>query len=145
MTPEPMTVAGAGRALVIQTCLLAGNGPPTSVLICDDRPGVLHGLTRMLRPLPTLVDIDWVPDGFALLDTLAVRAAGLVLIGIHSGNTTGAEAVSLSLAMHPSTEIIVFGSLPDLDILAQAFARGARGLLLWEPDEPPDPRTAGVA
>jgi hypothetical protein len=43
--------------------------------------------------------------------------------------------------MHPSTVIIVVGSAADIDVLAMAYIRGPRGLLLWEPPAPPAPAT----
>ena len=101
MRHDRVAAATVGRSLISQTALLAGGGPVTSVLICDDRPGVIPGLTEMLRPLPALTALDWVPDGFALLDAVTTKV-GVVLIGIHHGSGTGVEAVTLLLSMHPS-------------------------------------------
>ena len=36
--------------------------------------------------------------------------------------------------MHPTAMIIVFGAPTDINVLAAAYARGARGLLPWNPD-----------
>ena len=140
MTSESITAAAAGRAALTDIWMLAGSVPIRSVLICDDRPWILQGLLDMLRPLPTLVDIDWVTDGFALVDAITARPADLILIGIHRANNTGAEATSLLLGMHPTAVIIVFGSPNDIDDLAAAYIRGARGLLPWEPTDPTGPR-----
>ena len=134
MTGESLTAASAGRAVLTDIWMLAGSGPIRSVLICDDRPRVLQGLLDMLRPLPAPVDIVWVPDGFALVDAIAAKPADLVLIGIHRANNTGAEATTLLLGMHPTATIIVFGSVTEIDVLAAAYLRGARGLLPWDPD-----------
>jgi hypothetical protein len=57
-----------------------------------------------------------------------------VLIGVHSGTTIGTQAIDLLLAAHPDAAPIVIGSITDLDLLAGAYARGAGGLLLWEPE-----------
>ena len=130
-----MATATVGRSLISQTALLAGGGPVTSVLICDDRPGVIPGLTEMLRPLPALTALDWVPDGFALLDAVTTSMVDVVLIGIHHGSGTGVEAVTLLLSMHPSMVIVVFGAAADIGPLAAAFTRGARALLLWPGDD----------
>ncbi len=137
MTTGSAVAESAGRAALTDIWTVAGSGPIRSVLICDDRPRILQGLLDMLRPLPALVDIDWVPDGFALVDAVTARPADLVLIGIHRANNAGAEATSLLLGMHPTAVIVVFGSHTDIDVLAAAYIRGARGLLLWDPDQPP--------
>lgn len=135
MIHDPTPAADA-RALITETCLLNGHGPPASVLICDDRPAALHNLSQMLRPLPFLLDISWAPDGFTLLDTVAARPVDLVLIGIHRANTTGTEATNLLLSMHPATVIIVYGTPADIHPLATTLTRGARGILLWNTELP---------
>jgi len=76
-----------------------------------------------------------VPDGTALLDAYQESATDQVLIGIHSGSTVGSQAISLLLEKHPTAAAIVFGSITDIDLLAAAYANGARGLLLWEPGQ----------
>ena len=128
------SLAAAGRAALTDIWMVVASGPIRSVLICDDRPGILQGLVDMLRPLPALVDIDWVTDGFALVDALTASRADLVLIGIHRASTAGAEATSLLLGKHPTAVIIVFGAPTEIDVLAAAYIRGARGLLPWNPD-----------
>jgi CheY-like chemotaxis protein len=142
MTDESPTAAAAGLSLITDIWMVAGGGPIRSVLICDDRPRIRQGLIDMLQPLPAPVDIGWVTNGFALVDAFTAESADLVLVGIHRANTTGAEGVSLLLGMHPTAVIIVFGSPADIDVLAGAFVRGARGILTWVPDEPPSGNAA---
>ena len=125
--------AATGRAGVSDIWAVAGSGPIRSVLICDDRPSVRQCLLDMLGPLPALVDIEWVTDGFALVDAFTARPVDLVLIGIHRASNKGAEATTLLLGMHPTAVIIVFGAPTNIDVLAAAHARGARGLLPWDP------------
>ncbi len=71
------------------------------------------------------------------MDAVEARPADLVLIGIHRANNSGAEATSLLLGLHPATVIIVSGSVDEIDVLAAAYIRGARGLIPWDPDQPP--------
>ena len=71
------------------------------------------------------------------MDALAAEPVDLVLIGVHPASPTGQDAIGLVLGMHPSTVIIVVGSTGDIDVLAMAYIRGPRGLLLWEPPAPP--------
>ena len=108
-------------------------GPRRSVLICDDRPGVRHELARALR-FDSLDLVREVPDAATLLAAYEESAVDRVLIGVHSGTTVGTEAVEILLAAHPDAAPIVIGSVTDLDLLAAAYARGAGGLLLWEPE-----------
>ena len=133
--------AAVGRALVVETCMIANGGPVTSVAICDDRPAVRQSLSEMLLPLPSLTNIDSVNDGFALIDVCAAGAVDIVLIGIHQATPTGDEAINLLLGMAPSTPVIVIGSIADIDRLVAATNRGARGLLLWDSPDQNSPET----
>jgi CheY-like chemotaxis protein len=143
MSIEPKPADG-NRAIVAWMCTFAGLHPPRSVLICDDRPAVRHSLAELLRPLPSLLQTRCVADGFAVVDAMAVDGVDLVLIGIHTASHIGHEAVELVLGIHPSTVIVVVGSAGDIDLLAPAYVRGARGMLLWEvPAHPGTDSTQG--
>src|SRR6478735_1872645 len=135
MHQHDSTTAASARALLTEICLVANSRPLTSVLICDDRPSVAQGLSEMLQPFPSRVDVACVRDGFALVDAYAASPADLVLIGVDGGNTEGDEAIGLMLGMNPSAVIVVVGSVVHLESLAAAYVRGAQGLLLWEPDQ----------
>ena len=57
-----------------------------------------------------------------------------MLIAIHARSTVGNEALTMLLGRHPAVAPIIVGSAADIDLLAEAYARGAGGLMLWEPD-----------
>jgi DNA-binding NarL/FixJ family response regulator len=108
----------------------------TSVLICDDRADVRCGFAdRVGQPefLAGNEQIVGVADGFALLQALEANPDAAVLIAIQSGSTTGMQAVTMLMGRHPAAAPILVGSAADIDLLAEAYARGAGGLLLWEP------------
>jgi DNA-binding NarL/FixJ family response regulator len=136
MTDDGDAAASAGREMMAGIWTVASSRPLTSVLICDDRPPAREAMSEMLGALPGLSDILCVTEGFELVDAFAARPADLVLIGIHHASTAGADATDLLLGLHPTAAVIVFGSPTETDILAAAYARGARGLLLWDPDNP---------
>jgi hypothetical protein len=56
-----------------------------------------------------------------------------VLIAIHADTTAGIDAINLLLGLHPRANTVVYGSVTDVELLAAAYARGAGGLLVWEP------------
>src|SRR6476660_6639787 len=127
-----------------------GMAPTSTVLICDDRPEVGRELSQTFRLyLPSIAPVNahLVADGFALVDAFEARPADLVLIGIHAGTTAGIDAINLLLGIHPQANTVVYGSVTDVELLAAAYARGAGGLLVWEPSSPgratrPPERTA---
>lgn len=136
MTRAHLTAAAA-RTLVVETCQLAVNRPVTSAIICDPRLSTQRSLSEMLGPLRSLVDVTCVSDGFALADAYSGQAADVVLIGIDRSSSSGVEAVDLQLAMHPHSVIITVGAVADADLLVAATVRGARGLLIWDANQPP--------
>ena len=136
MTDHGETAASAGREMMAGIWTVASSRPLRSVLICDDRPAARQAMFEMLGALPGLSDILCVTEGFELVDAYAARPVDLVLIGIHRASTAGADATDLLLGLHPTAMVIVFGSVTETDILAAAYVRGARGLLLWDFDHP---------
>jgi len=125
----------------IDTCL-GGRRPTdqgsertvTAILICDERPITRLTLSQAFGAIISASDIDCVSDGFALADAFAAKPADLVLIGYQVGRVGGAQATELLLSLYPSAAVIAFGSPDASGPLAVAVARGARGLLLWDPD-----------
>ena len=89
--PSYLAAASNARSYITAATMVAGRAPVTSVLICDDRPAVLRGLSEMLGPLRPVIDKRCVTDGFALVDAYTARPAELVLIGVHPGTGTGAD------------------------------------------------------
>ena len=112
----------------------AGWVPVRRVLICDERPRAVQVLTELVTAIPSVVDIDGVRDGFGAVDAFAAHPAGVVLIGIQAGRNTGTDAANLLLGMHPAAAVIVYGTAGDIGPLTAAVIRGARGLMLWNPD-----------
>ena len=113
------------------------DGPERTVagiLICDERPITGLTLSQAFGAFVSVSDIDWVSDGFGLADAFAAKPADLVLIGYQVGRVGGAQATDLLLGLYPSAAVIVFGSPDTSGVLAAAVARGARGLMLWDPD-----------
>ena len=134
--PDQMTGAAAARPTpsygVAPETAHGDQGLMRSVLICDDRAAVRLELSKTLR-LGASGPVLGVPDGDALLDAYENGARDQVLIGVHSGSTVGIHAVTLLLETHPDAAPFLFGSMNDIDLLADAYCRGAGGLLLWEP------------
>jgi DNA-binding NarL/FixJ family response regulator len=136
-------VNGAGTC-VGSRWLTPGRRPERSgagILICDERPLTRLTLSQTIGAIASLSDIGCVSDGFALADAFAAKPADLVLIGYQVGRVGGAQATELLLSLYPSAAVIAFGSPDASGTLAEAVARGARGLMLWDPDRRHRPLT----
>jgi DNA-binding NarL/FixJ family response regulator len=111
-------------------------GFSTQLLICDDEPAARRGLRNLLTPTRR-ADTVRVVDAAGLVDAFTARPAHLVLIGVHGTDlTAGPDPVRLLLAAHPTASVIVYGRPGDAALLATAVAKGARGLMLWDPRLP---------
>jgi DNA-binding NarL/FixJ family response regulator len=121
--------------------------PERSVLICDDRPAARKALAHLLTPAAGAGGtVGAVADEVALVEALAVRPTELVLIGLRRGGPTRPTAVDLLLTPNPAAAVIVYGTSADTDLLAAGVTRGARGLMLWEPDRQlPAPPAFGLS
>jgi DNA-binding NarL/FixJ family response regulator len=109
--------------------------PMKTVLLCDPRPAVRTAVGWTLAGMPAGVEITCVADGFSLVDAYSAHHADLVLIGVRRGWPTGTDAVNLLLGLHPLATVIAYGSAQDTEAMSAAVARGARGLMLWDPDQ----------
>jgi DNA-binding NarL/FixJ family response regulator len=112
-------------------------GPPfagvRNVVLCDERPAVSRAISERVTGLPEAVQITCVTDAFGLADAYIEQRPDLVLVSVRRGRTTGLEATALLLGLHPSAVVIAYGSAPDVEPMAVAVARGARGLMVWDP------------
>lgn len=107
--------------------------PLRNVLLCDERPGVRRAIVEHATGLPSETEITCVADGFGLVDAYSAHRPDLVLVGIRSGRPGGDEAAYLLLGLHPAALVVVYGSHQDVQPMAAAVSRGARGLMLWDP------------
>lgn len=104
-----------------------------SVLLCDDRPTVQRAILERATGLPEQIEITCVADGFGLADAYGASRPDLVLISTRRGRPAGIEAANLLLGLHPTAMVIAYGSANDVDQMSAAVARGARGLMIWDP------------
>ena len=119
--------------LLIRTPISA---PARRVLICDDRPAARKALAHLLTPASGAAGtVGAVADGVTLIAAFAARPAEVVLIGLRRGGPVGPTTVDLLLTPNPSATVIVYGTTAGIDLLTAGISRGARGLMLWDPDQ----------
>jgi len=106
-----------------------------SVLICDERHNARQSLGRVVTAIRPGAQISSVADGLELMAAYAHLPADLVMIGIQRGRPTGTDAARRLLDLYPSAVVIVFGSAGDVQSMTGAIARGAQGLMLWDPEQ----------
>lgn len=113
----------------------------TTVLICDDRPSVREGLTRVMSTVPGVNRIDRVAHADELLAQYSRRPADIVLVGTHRPLLSGVTAPGLLAARRlssaaPRAHVLVFGAVDDTDNITATVAIGAIGYVHWDASQP---------
>lgn len=111
----------------------------TSVLICDEPDSAKHSLTRVLAAIRPGITLSSATGTAELLAVYAAHQPDLVLIGVQRGRVGEPDPAQQLLRHFPAARVIVFGSPTDARSMIADIAHGARGLLLWEPNEGNNP------
>jgi len=107
------------------------------VLVCDERPAARTALTAIVtQSIPTASEIHPTTNATELVAQYATKPADLVLIGIRHGRPCGADAVAQLVTAYPAAPVIVFGCIDDTAAIVAGIARGARGFLSWDANNP---------
>lgn len=93
------------------------------VLIVDDEPRVLTGLTRALRREP--YDVVGVTSAAAAMDVLAERPVDAVISDHDMPGMTGTAFLSLVAEHYPETVRFMLTGKPSLDVAMRAVNDGA--------------------
>jgi len=109
--------------------------PVRKVVLCDERASTSGSFLGQLHLMPPGIDITCVADGFALVDAYTRSPPDLVLIGMQRGRRGDMQALDFLLGLHPTAVVIGYGTSQDIDHMVEAVTRGARGLMVWDPDQ----------
>ncbi len=104
----------------------------TRILVVDDHPLVREGLIAVLKGEPdfTIVgEAGSAEDGVALVRQLR---PDVVIVDVRLPGMSGIEATPVMLGACPSLAVVVLTSAPNAGTVRNAFAAGARGLVVKE-------------
>lgn len=100
----------------------------TRILIADDHTLVAEACKTLLEPEFDVVGI--VADGRALIRANAVLNPDLIVTDVAMQSLNGLDAGEQIKQLTPRVRIIYLTMIPDPDLAAEAFRRGASGYLL---------------
>lgn len=110
--------------------------PTIDVLVADDDPVVLFGLTMMLRGAADLRVVAEAGDGAEAIELAARHRPHVVLMDIRMPGTDGITATETLRARTPAPQVVVLTTF-DADVhVLRALRAGAAGFLVK--DTPPD-------
>ncbi|MBL7499272.1 response regulator transcription factor [Frankia sp. CNm7] len=100
------------------------------VLVADDHPIVLDGVTLALRRTPWLEIVGYARTGRHAIEAAARLQPDVVLLDLRLPDMLGPEATAGLLAEAPSLKVILFTAYPDHVAIEAALAAGARGVVV---------------
>jgi DNA-binding NarL/FixJ family response regulator len=102
----------------------------TKVLIVDDHPLFLDGLTALLSDAPDLELAGAATSGTEAVDLARESQPDVVVMDLHMPGLNGIEATRRIVADSPHIAVVVLTMFDDDDSIFSALRAGARGYLL---------------
>lgn len=102
---------------------------PFRLLLVDDHPVVLFGLRLLFAQNRHFTIVAEARSSTTARDAMEREMADFAVVDLVMGERDGASLVEDLLAIHASTQILVYSSLDDLETLRAVLRAGARGYL----------------
>jgi DNA-binding NarL/FixJ family response regulator len=102
---------------------------PQRMIIADDHPMLIDGLTKVLGEMPDLVLLEPVNNGIQLIDRLREAPADLVLLDLQMPLMDGIATLKVLRREFPAVRIIVFTNYNQPKLIREIKAEGAHGFL----------------
>ena len=100
------------------------------ILVVDDHPIVLEGLSELLNQEADLVVSARASNGAEAMKAVKKQRIDLALIDMLLKNTTGIQVTRKIKALCPNMVVLIFSMSDDSRYVEQAFDAGARGYIL---------------
>lgn len=107
----------------------------TRLLLVEDHPVFLHGLTAFLGSMPTMEVVGTAQSGSEGVALAHELQPDVVLMDLHLPELHGVEATRRIVETSPHIRVLVVSMLDDDDSVFAAMRAGARGYLLKEADQ----------
>lgn len=108
---------------------------PTRVLIVDDHPVFLHGLTSVFDAAGSLTVVGQASSGQAAIDMAADLQPDVVVMDLHMPGMDGIAATREIVSTSPHIAVLVLTMSGDDESVFAAMRVGARGYLLKGTDQ----------
>jgi two-component system nitrate/nitrite response regulator NarL len=105
-------------------------GPVVRVLVADDHPIVLDGVTLALQSTSWLQVAGYARTGHEAIAAVARLRPDVVLLDLRLPDMLGPEAIRELVAQHPTVKVILFTAFPDHAALSAALDAGAHGVVV---------------
>src|SRR4051812_30533933 len=103
---------------------------PTSIIVADDHPAVLHGVVDVLRSNADMKVLAACPDGVAAMHAIRKLKPNIAVLDMMMPGFTGSDILSsIAADGHPTKVVFLTATATDVQLLG-AVASGAMGVVL---------------
>ncbi len=102
---------------------------PTGIIIADDHPMLLEGLSAILGKIDGVKILATVSDGRSLIDSLQQYEPDLVLLDLNMPQMNGIDTLKMLQKRFPELKVIILSSYYQPELLKEIKSLGARGYL----------------
>jgi DNA-binding NarL/FixJ family response regulator len=108
---------------------------PIEILLADDHPVILNGISMMLEDVPTIQLRHKVQNGQELKTALQRTPVAVALLDINMGEESGLDLCRWINREHPQVKVIAFTMYDEAAMVDAMIRAGAYGYLLKEAEK----------
>lgn len=102
---------------------------PTNLIIADDHPMLLDGLSSLLEKIEGIRVVAKVHDGRELKDSLQFHHPDLILLDLNMPHINGIESLKFLSENYPGLKVVIISSYYQPELIRQIRNLGAKGFL----------------
>jgi len=111
---------------------MRNRGKLTSIVVADDHPAVLHGVTDVLKANPDMDVVASCTDGAAALKAIRQLAPTVAVLDIFMPGLSGLDVLTHLTAERSETKLVFLTATANDEQILAAVAGGAKGIMLKE-------------
>jgi DNA-binding NarL/FixJ family response regulator len=111
---------------------MSENHPPISIVVADDHPAVLHGVTDLLTSEPGMTVVAACKDGTAALQAIRQLAPTVAVLDFSMPGLNALDVLEVISADRSATKVVLLTATATDRQLLTSVARGAKGVVLKE-------------
>ena len=102
---------------------------PTSLIIADDHPMLLDGLSSLLEKIEGIRVLAKVLNGRELIDSLHYHLPDLILLDLNMPNVNGIDSLKFLQEYFPLMRVVIISSYYQPELIREIKKLGAKGFL----------------
>ncbi|MEW6601037.1 MAG: response regulator [Nitrospirota bacterium] len=98
------------------------------IMLVDDEPIVVKRLKRLLEK--DCYEVEGFTRGSIAIQELENRHFDIIITDLKMGSVGGMKILETAVEKHPSSKVIIISGITKIEIVEEAFAKGAFGYIM---------------